>query len=164
MKGLLLATWHPERGEIKPKSCSHVHPRKLTWNLKMNPWKRRFLWKTIIFRFHVSFMGCTPFSSNNSTKQHQMTGHVPIFIQTLSVFWICHQAKRPSITYTHLSFARKTSNHYHLGFLSTTFCYFLLAAHLLYLTHPLWQGVFICSSWSGKHLGKLPCANLSLIT
>ena len=31
---------------------------KLTWNLKMNPWKRRFLWKTIVFRFHVSFRGC----------------------------------------------------------------------------------------------------------
>jgi len=34
-----------------------VHPGKLTWNLKMNPWKRRFLIKTIIFRFHVSFRG-----------------------------------------------------------------------------------------------------------
>ena len=32
-----------------------LYPRKLTWNLKMNPWKRRFLSKTIIFRFHVSF-------------------------------------------------------------------------------------------------------------
>ena len=34
-----------------------VHPGKLTWNLKMNPWKRRFLLETIIFRFHVSFRG-----------------------------------------------------------------------------------------------------------
>ena len=25
-----------------------LHPRKLTWNLKMNPWKRRFPLKTII--------------------------------------------------------------------------------------------------------------------
>ena len=33
----------------------NIHPRKLTWNLKMNPWKRRFLLTTIIFRFHVSF-------------------------------------------------------------------------------------------------------------
>ena len=37
-----------------------VHPRKLTWNLKMNPWKRKFLWTTIILRFHVSFRGCMP--------------------------------------------------------------------------------------------------------
>ena len=35
-----------------------LHPRKLTWNLKMSPWKTRFLLKTIIFRFHVSFQGC----------------------------------------------------------------------------------------------------------
>ena len=34
-----------------------IHPGKLTWNLKMNPWKRRFLLETIIFRFHVSFNG-----------------------------------------------------------------------------------------------------------
>ena len=33
----------------------YIHPRKLTWNLKMNPWKRRFLLTTIIFRFYVSF-------------------------------------------------------------------------------------------------------------
>ena len=36
---------------------NRLHPRKLTWNLKMKPWKRRFLLKTIIFRFHVSFRG-----------------------------------------------------------------------------------------------------------
>ena len=34
-----------------------IHPGKLTSNLKMNPWKRRFLLETIIFRFHVSFWG-----------------------------------------------------------------------------------------------------------
>ena len=28
---------------------------KLTWHLKIHPWKRRFLLKTIIFRFNVSF-------------------------------------------------------------------------------------------------------------
>ena len=38
-------------------SVSLLHPGKLTWNLKMNPWKRRFLLETIIFRFHVSFRG-----------------------------------------------------------------------------------------------------------
>ena len=34
-----------------------VHPGKLTWNLKKDPWKRRFLLETIIFMFHVSFRG-----------------------------------------------------------------------------------------------------------
>ena len=33
-------------------------PRKTNMvHLKMNPWKRRFLLETIIFRFHVSFRG-----------------------------------------------------------------------------------------------------------
>ena len=32
-------------------------PRKLTWNLKNGPWKRRFLLETIIFRGYVSFQG-----------------------------------------------------------------------------------------------------------
>ena len=44
--------------EVDGKYIDIPH-RKLTWNLKMNPWKRRFLLKTIIFRFFVSFPGCT---------------------------------------------------------------------------------------------------------
>ena len=34
--------------------------QSLTWNLKMDPWKRRFLLKTIISRFHVNLQGRTP--------------------------------------------------------------------------------------------------------
>ncbi len=34
-------------------------PRKLTWNPKMEVWKMIFLFKQVIFRFHVSFRGCT---------------------------------------------------------------------------------------------------------
>ena len=37
---------------------SPLHPPKQTWNLKMHPWKRRFLLETIISRFHVNFWGC----------------------------------------------------------------------------------------------------------
>ncbi len=36
-----------------------IHPPKQTWNLKIDPWKRRFLLETIISRFHVNFWGCT---------------------------------------------------------------------------------------------------------
>ena len=36
----------------------YIHPRKLTWHLKIDPWKRRFLLETSNFRFHVSFRGC----------------------------------------------------------------------------------------------------------
>ena len=36
----------------------NLHTPKQTWNLKMDPWKRRFLLETIISRFHVNFWGC----------------------------------------------------------------------------------------------------------
>jgi len=36
-----------------------IHPRKQTWNLKMDPSKRRFLLETTIFRFYVKFRGST---------------------------------------------------------------------------------------------------------
>ena len=36
-----------------------LHPRNLTWNLKISPWKRKVLLETMIFRFHVKFRGCT---------------------------------------------------------------------------------------------------------
>ena len=29
-----------------------THPRKLTWNLKMKPWKRRFLWVQVLAHLH----------------------------------------------------------------------------------------------------------------
>ena len=43
---------------IVKKSVKLILPRSLTWNLKISPWKRRFLLETIIFRFHVKFRGC----------------------------------------------------------------------------------------------------------
>ena len=48
-----------------------IHPGKLTWNLKMNPWKRRFLLKTIIFRFHVRFRGGTTSSHFKIQETHR---------------------------------------------------------------------------------------------
>ena len=35
-----------------------VHPRNLTWKLKISRWKRKVHLETIIFRFHVKFRGC----------------------------------------------------------------------------------------------------------
>ena len=43
---------------LTKKGALVLHPQKLTWNLKINHWKRRFLLRIIIFRFHVSFWGC----------------------------------------------------------------------------------------------------------
>ena len=45
-----------------------IHPWSLTWNLKINPWKRRFLLEIIIFRFHVKLWGCTYQGTNISPK------------------------------------------------------------------------------------------------
>ena len=58
-----------------------ILPRKLTWNLKMDPWKRRFLLETILFRFHVSFRGCIyNISSINSRflENHHRTSDPPV--------------------------------------------------------------------------------------
>ena len=41
-----------------------LHPGSLTWNLKINPWKRRFLLETIILRFHVKLWGCTGYQAS----------------------------------------------------------------------------------------------------
>ena len=42
------------------RGSNALHPRNLTWNLKISPWKRKVHLETIIFRFHVKFRGCTP--------------------------------------------------------------------------------------------------------
>ena len=36
----------------------HVHPWKLIWNLKLTKLKRKSIFKTSIFGFHVNFRGC----------------------------------------------------------------------------------------------------------
>ncbi len=39
------------------KRIGNIHPWKQTWNLKMDPWKRRHIYKSSIFGFHVCFPG-----------------------------------------------------------------------------------------------------------
>ena len=38
--------------------CNNLHPRKLTWNLKMMVGKMIFLLNWMVFRFHVNLPGC----------------------------------------------------------------------------------------------------------
>ena len=40
---------------IKPED---LHPGRLTWNLRIHPWKRKIIFQTIIFRFYVNLPGC----------------------------------------------------------------------------------------------------------
>ena len=35
-----------------------IHPGRLTWNLRIHPWKRKIIFQTIIFRFYVNLRGC----------------------------------------------------------------------------------------------------------
>ena len=50
----VITTW-----ETMIHNVIRVHPRKLTWNLKISTWKRRNIDKPPLFQFHVSFRGCT---------------------------------------------------------------------------------------------------------
>ena len=37
----------------------NLHPGRLTWNLKITQLKRKIIFQTIIFRFHVNLPGCS---------------------------------------------------------------------------------------------------------
>ena len=49
-------------------------PPKQTWNLKMDPWKRRFLLETIISRFHVN---CMPYVCRYKLDNSQVVPRAP---------------------------------------------------------------------------------------
>ena len=53
------SSWLDFLGALMMIRGKHVHPRKLTWNLKRMVSKRNLLLQGSIFRFHVSFRGCT---------------------------------------------------------------------------------------------------------
>ena len=57
-------------------------PQSLTWNLKISPWKRRFLLESIVFRFHVKLGGCIYFVPH----QRQV---LPIWSYILNEFNYC---------------------------------------------------------------------------
>ncbi len=50
---------HREWMFLKPCKWDKLHPPKLTWNLNITCLKRKIIFQTSIFRFHVSFLGCT---------------------------------------------------------------------------------------------------------
>ena len=52
---------------------STVHPGRLTWNLKITQLKRKIIFQTIIFKFHVNLPGCIPFISSISCWAKEST-------------------------------------------------------------------------------------------
>ena len=44
-------------------------PRKLTWNWKITPLKRKIIFQTSVFGFHVSFRGCRPCDVIDATNE-----------------------------------------------------------------------------------------------
>ena len=54
-----------------------ILPRKLTWNLKMMVSNRNLLFQGFIFRFHVSFPGCSLWLSNQPTNFHPPPPEIP---------------------------------------------------------------------------------------
>ena len=41
---------------------ANLHPGRLTWNLKITQLKRKIIFQTIIFRFHVNLPGCREYA------------------------------------------------------------------------------------------------------
>ena len=68
-----------------------LHPGKLTWNLKMNPWKRRFLLETIIFRFQpLVFGGVKPIFFFGPSL-----GGIGFFLEKMATFRYCKSSFPP---------------------------------------------------------------------
>ena len=49
-----------------------IHPRNLTWNLKIMVWKMIFLFQGCILRFHVKLQGCIHHYPNGSLQAIRM--------------------------------------------------------------------------------------------
>ena len=43
-----------------------LHPGRLTWNLRIDPWKRKIIFQIIIFNFYVNLPGCSGWNQKNS--------------------------------------------------------------------------------------------------
>ena len=78
---LLWARWDARRKrevtplEVEQLPPEDIHPGKLTWNPKMEVWKMSFLFKQVIFRFYVSFRGCTHHTERKeSSSSHHFSG------------------------------------------------------------------------------------------
>jgi len=66
-------------------SYPKIHPPKQTWNLKIDPWKRRFLLETIISRFRVEFRGCIKKILVETIGNYLLVFHSPALLQNQKI-------------------------------------------------------------------------------
>ena len=56
---------------------SYIHPGRLTWNLKTTKLKRKIIFQTIIFRFHVNLPGCREYFIRGNVRIPTVDGWNP---------------------------------------------------------------------------------------
>ena len=54
-------TYSIHASKSESSSMMYIHSGRLTWNLRRDPWKRKIIFQTIIFRFYVNLQGSTCF-------------------------------------------------------------------------------------------------------
>ena len=90
--------WYtPPKTNVSTKTG--LHPWKCTWNPKMKVWKMIFLFKQVIFRFHVNFPRCI--SIGNACSKFQpliFRGHVSFLVSKLTHIW----AKKTKMNIKHV--------------------------------------------------------------
>ena len=82
-----------------------VHPRSLTWNLKIMVSKRNLLFQWLIFRFHVKLQGCRCHSPYILVYFWTLYIHLPKLVSACSHLWIdlfwCTAGRSTAGTYSH---------------------------------------------------------------
>ena len=77
-----------------------LHPGRLTWSLRIHPWKRKIIFQIIIFRFHVNLPECIQNDSVDEVLIQRSTWVLPsrdnfsLFTRMKAIvlagsFWFC---------------------------------------------------------------------------
>ena len=88
----------------KEKIFIYIHPGRLTWNLRIHPWKRNTSSQTIIFRFYANLRGCICPSCDSMTapdfgpsrlmEARPLAASAAGGSVSSAILWILHEALR----------------------------------------------------------------------
>ena len=76
-----------------------VHPGRLTWNLRIHPWKRKIIFQAIIFRFYVNRQGC---KWTLIMQQWQRGWLFSLCLQSFCLLFVCHKRMHCRIVIWHI--------------------------------------------------------------